>query len=102
MLPIPFTPGTICLRSTTRFAANETGTPLNPVVFPQGYARLATTPDPTGSATAAITIGIAPVALLAARAWGVPLSTIRSTLRRTNSDARFGRGSLGAAPDPQA
>ena len=43
----------------------------NPVMFPPGRARLAASPAPTGSITAATTMGIVPVACLAACVAGV-------------------------------
>jgi hypothetical protein len=50
-----------------------------PVTFPPGRARLVTNPEPTGSATAPITIGIFDVASLAAPVASVPNATITST-----------------------
>ncbi len=56
--------------------------------FPPGRARLVTNPAATGSA-AVKTIGIVPVADLAASAVAdPPVATIRSTGRRTSSAAR--------------
>src|SRR5262249_53310069 len=59
----------------------------SPVTLPPGRARLATKPEPTGSAAVAITIGMAVVAFFAADADGFPAVTIRSTFRRTRSAA---------------
>src|SRR5262245_39462466 len=59
----------------------------SPVTLPRGRARLATKPAPTGSAALVITMGLVAVALLAADAAAVPVTTIRSTLRRTRSAA---------------
>ena len=65
----------------------------SPVTLPPGRARLATRPAPTGSPALAITMGMVVVAFLAANAGGVPVTTIRSTLRRTKSAASSGRRS---------
>ena len=62
----------------------------SPVTLPPGRARLATKPAPTGSPAFAITMGMVVVALLAANAGAVPVTTIRSTLRRTKSAASSG------------
>ena len=64
-----------------------------PVIFPPGRARLATNPEPTGSLSFAITMGIVAVASLAGRVAAAPAVTITSTLRCTNSAARLGRRS---------
>ena len=65
-----------------------------PVTLPPGRARLATRPKATGSPGVTITIGMAVVAPLAANAGGPPVTTIRSTLRRTRSAASSGRRSF--------
>jgi hypothetical protein len=57
-----------------------------PVMFPPGRARLATNPKATGSATSTITIGIVVVVSLAARVAAGADVTMRSTLRRINSE----------------
>lgn len=56
-----------------------------------GRPRLATRPAPTGSALAAITIGIVLVAFIAARVPAVVAVTITSTSRRTSASASAGR-----------
>ncbi len=53
------------------------------MMFPPGCARLATRPDPTGSATSAMTMGIVLVARFVASAATVLSTTITSTLRST-------------------
>ena len=60
---------------------------LMPVTLPPGRARLATSPLPSGSPEAAITIGMVEVARLAARGPSVPRPTMTSTLMRTSSAA---------------
>src|SRR5829696_6688261 len=55
---------------------------LTPVTLPPGRAKLATTPDPTGSATPTMMIGSVDVARRAAVTAGVPQARIRSTLSR--------------------
>ncbi len=62
-----------------------------PVTLPPGRPRLATRPAPTGSALAAITIGIVLVAFIAARVPAVVAVTITSTSRRTSASASAGR-----------
>ena len=66
----------------------------SPVTLPPGRARLATKPAPTGSAALVITMGMVVVALFAANAAVPPVTTIRSTLRRTKSAASSGRRSF--------
>ncbi len=63
---------------------------VNPVMFPPGFARLATNPAVTGSPTSVITRGIVLVACRAARVPGLPPVTMTSTLSRTSSAARSG------------
>lgn len=60
---------------------------LNPVTFPPGRARLATSPVSIGAALTAMTIGIVLVASFAAWAAEVASVTSRSTLSRTSSAA---------------
>ena len=67
------------------------------MTLPPGRARLATRPAPTGSPAFVITMGMVVVALFAANAGGVPVTTIRSTLRRTKSAASSGRRSAFAS-----
>jgi hypothetical protein len=52
----------------------------SPVTLPPGRAKLATKPAPTGSAEVAMMIGTLVVAFFAARAAGVPETTITSHL----------------------
>ena len=59
----------------------------NAAMLPPGRAKLATKPVPTGSDTAANTIGMTAVACFAARVGGVASVTMTSTLSRTNSAA---------------
>ncbi len=61
-----------------------------PVTFPPGRGRLATTPLSTGVPTIVITTGISVVVCFAARAAGVPWVTMMSTLRRISSAANTG------------
>src|SRR5215471_11623950 len=73
--------------SCTLLPAVSAATLANPVTFPPGRGRLATSPRPTGSPVSAITIGISRVACFAATAVGVNQVTMTSTLRRTSSAA---------------
>jgi hypothetical protein len=59
-------------------------------MFPPGRARLPTNPDPTGSPTPTMTIGIAVVAFLAASVACPADVTMTSTFSRTSSAARSG------------
>jgi hypothetical protein len=70
--------------------------PLKPVIFPPGFAKLATTIS--GSPIAAMTMGVVVVAFFAARTAGVPLVTITSTFKRTKSVA----SSANRSPRPSA
>jgi len=70
-------------------ATDHRGVPVRSVMFPPGWARLAMSPEPTGS-PANITIGIVAVARLAARDGWVPNATIILTLSCTSSAARPG------------
>ena len=80
--------------STSSLLVFSSGDKLEiPVTLPPGRARLATKPAPTGSPAFVITMGMVVVALLAANAAGVAVTTIRSTLRRTKSAASSGRRS---------
>jgi hypothetical protein len=67
-----------------------------PVTLPPGRARLATSPEPTGSTAIANAIGMVEVACFTA--W-IAVSTVRmtSTLRRTNSAAISAARSLPAS-----
>jgi hypothetical protein len=64
--------GTLSL-SNSRYLPTISGPAMrvNPVTFFPGRARLATSPLSTGSKTATVTMGIVPVAFLAARAAAV-------------------------------
>src|SRR5213080_3280043 len=72
--------GTTSLRRPKRFPLKSASCVVSPVTFAPGRPRLATSPAPTGSASCAMTMGIVPVACLAARLAGVPDVTITSTL----------------------
>src|SRR2546430_608178 len=60
---------------------------VKPVIFPPGRARLVTNPEPTGSPTDTMTIGIADVAPRAAITEGVAHAMMTSTLALTSSAA---------------
>jgi hypothetical protein len=83
-------PDTTALSSSRRLATNPVASVVNPVMFPPGRARLATSPLPTGSATNVMTMGMMVVASLAAWAAGVDEVTMTSTLSRTRSAAKAG------------
>src|SRR5262249_29460499 len=63
---------------------------LLPVALPPGCAKLAASPDPTGSEMPRKTIGIVEVARRTARAVGVAQATMTSTLLCKTSEVRPG------------
>jgi hypothetical protein len=67
------------LSNSTRLPCSSGVLWLTPVMFPPGRARLATSPDPTGSATVENTTGTVVVAPFAASAPGVAKATMTST-----------------------
>ncbi len=77
--------GNASLRIAKRFALRSRSIAETPVMFPPGFARLATKPAATGSPVAAITIGIVVVNFAATLASGVQAATITSTLESTSS-----------------
>src|SRR5215475_1638640 len=77
--------GIISRKSSRRLPARSGIWADRPVTLPPGRARPATRLLPTGSATAANTIGMTDVAAFAATTFVVPCVTITSTLSRTNS-----------------
>ena len=84
------TPGTASLISSNRFVFNAWPSVVTPVTLPPGRARLVTIPSPTGSPVVTITIGMVPVALLAASAPGLDPVRMTSTRCRTSSAASPG------------
>src|SRR5262249_24533568 len=64
---------------------------MNPVTLPPGFARLATMPALTGSATCVNTTGIVRVACCKKLTAGVELTRITSGDNATNSIAAFGK-----------
>src|SRR5262245_1049815 len=58
--------GRSSLRSCSCFAVRSNARDVEPVMFPPGFAKLTTSPLPTGSPTIVITMGIELVASLAA------------------------------------
>ena len=62
---------------------------MKPVRFPPGRGKLATKPSPTGSETAANTIGIVRVSRWSAAVTGVEVARITSGCRSTNSFANI-------------
>src|SRR5947208_16647179 len=82
--------GTISFRSSSCLPLISGERVDSPVMFPPSRARLATKPEPTGSLSHAMTIGLVPVAPLAGRVAVGPLDRMTSTLRRTSSAARSG------------
>jgi hypothetical protein len=70
---------------------------VKPVTFPPGRGRLATMPCATASAELTITMGMALVACLAARAILPVFATMMSTLRPTSSAASSGYCSVVSA-----
>ena len=85
-----FARGTISRTSSSHFPAISDWFGENPVTFPPGRPRLATSPDFIGSAGPMATIGIREVAFRAASAAVVVTATITSGLSATNSPASSG------------
>ena len=83
--------GSNCLRSSSRFPASSLCIDVTPVTFPPGRARLATSPNSTGSEPDAVTIGIELVSCLAASVASLLAVTMISTLASISSAARLGR-----------
>ena len=69
---------------------SQDGTPVTPVTFPPGRAKLAMSPSPMGSGTPHMTMGIVLVAFFAALADAVGAATITCGSSRTSSAARAG------------
>ena len=83
--------GTASLSTSSLLVCSSVPKLEKPVTFPPGRARLATKPPATGSVLLVNRMGMVVVARLAANAAIVPVTTIRSTLRRTRSAASSGR-----------
>src|SRR5215472_1506448 len=79
-----------CVSSSSHLPTNSGVKLDNPVTLPPGRARLMTSPSVTGSPTVGKTMGMRPVACLAARAASVPEATMTSTLSATSSAATAG------------
>jgi hypothetical protein len=86
MIATRWSRGTTSRKSSSRLPAISACWTDNPVTLPPGRARLAIRPPPTGSIEIAKTMGMTAVACFTVRT-GVPLVTMTSTLRRTNSAA---------------
>src|SRR6185503_14700942 len=84
------TDGKASLSNSIRLPDSSVTNALRPVTLPPGRASDATTPTPSGSPMAAMTMGTVVVAAFAARAAGVPRVTIRSTRLRTSSATSLG------------
>src|SRR5262245_16283444 len=78
------------LSSCSCFAAKSGSISESPVTFPPGRARFVTRPDPTGSATIAMTMGMVDVARFAVRVTTVLSATITSTSLLTRSATNSG------------
>src|SRR5882724_820496 len=83
-------PGMASLSSSSDFVLRSWDMDVKPVTFPPRRDRLATKPCPTGSAPAAITMGMFLVACMAAWTMNPDRTTMRSTWRPTISAARSG------------
>ena len=85
--------GTVSFSSASCFLDSSASMEDGPVTFPVGCARLSTSRLPNGSPTPTMTMGIVPVACLAARDACVTDATMTSTFNPTSSAARSGRRS---------
>src|SRR5215471_13108277 len=94
-------PGTNCANVPTSLALRSGARLLLPVALPPGCARLAASPDPTGSEMPRKTIGIVEVARRTARAVGVAQATMTSTLLCKTSEMRPGSCANAAYVDGQ-
>ena len=63
---------------------------VTPVTLPPGRARVFTSPTSTGVVAPTVTMGMVPVTLWAASAFGVPPATMRLTFDSASSAARPG------------
>src|SRR5215813_6943440 len=75
------TDGSSSCSSSSRFGASSRAKLVTPVTLPPGRLRLATSPTSTGSTPTPKTIGISPVAALAASAEAVPPALTRTATR---------------------
>ena len=82
--------GTASLRSFSRLPLSCCAMLLNPVTFPPGPARLAVSPNATGSSLPTVTRGIVVVAAIAVRTGAVPRTRTTSTGSATSSAAAAG------------
>src|SRR5262249_8779419 len=89
--------GSISLSSASHFPTIPSSYSIIPVRFPPGRARLATSPEPTGSDTLAKTIGMAPLSRRKAVAAGVEYASRTSGWSATSSRA-WGGGRTGVPP----
>src|SRR6516165_7450622 len=83
-------PGTSSANSSISLALRSTETAERPVILPPGRARLAMNPEPTGSPTPAMTMGMVDVARRAAIVAAVAHATVTSTLLLTSSVTTLG------------
>src|SRR6185437_14624405 len=88
--PTTFMVGTSWTKRPRSLALRSEVIPLTPVMLPPGRARLATNPDPTGSPTDVMTIGIVEVARRTAITVGVAHATMTSTFALTRSVIALG------------
>ncbi len=82
--------GTISASSAICLALSSGTCVDNPVTLPPGRARLATTPEPTGSLSCPMTMGISLVAFIAGRVADEPPETITLAGNATSSAASAG------------
>src|SRR5215472_3444449 len=82
--------GTSSDSSSSLLSIRSTFRTVKPVALPPGWARLATSPSPTGSEPVRNTIGIVEVVFFAANVEGAAIAAITSTLRPTRSAANAG------------
>src|SRR5262249_33638055 len=95
------TVGAISLRSSNNFALKSYSNIMKPVALPPGSARLSTYPAPTGSGTITNTTGMERVACSTGATPELPVATITSGARATNS-AAYLRAMAGSPPDQRA
>src|SRR5215472_3342214 len=84
-IPACVTRGATCLRSSSHFPLKLYSNSIKPVVLPPGPDRVSTKPSPTGSVTAANTIGKVWVTRCNAATLRVPLAKMTSGASATSS-----------------
>src|SRR5262249_13460741 len=97
-IPACVTRGATCLRSSSHFPLKLYSNSIKPVVLPPGHDKVSTKPSPTGSVTAANTIGKVWVTRCNAATLRVPLAKMASGASATSSAAYLRSSSTSSSP----